>query len=97
VDDTLRVSVEVPEPGAAMLLGLKLAVTPDGKPVADRLTAWLNPLSNVVVTVDVPEFPCWTVSDVGDTASVKFGGTATVRLTVVLYCAVPPLPVTVMV
>lgn len=38
-----NVSVELPLPGAAMEVGLKLAVTPDGKPEADSEIAELNP------------------------------------------------------
>jgi hypothetical protein len=41
---------DVPEPGAAMELGLKLAVTPEGTPVAERLIAELNPPDTDVVT-----------------------------------------------
>ena len=36
-------SVELPLPGAAMDAGLKLAVTPDGKPEAESEIAELNP------------------------------------------------------
>lgn len=39
---TARVRVDVPEPGAAMDEGLKLAVTPAGWPVADSETAELK-------------------------------------------------------
>jgi hypothetical protein len=51
---TVKVMVEVPAPGAAMLLGLKLTVVPVGIPEADRVIALLNPPLMVVVTVDVP-------------------------------------------
>ena len=51
------VTVELPLPGAAMELGLKLAVTPDGKPEADRVTAELKPPVMVVETVLLAELP----------------------------------------
>ena len=36
---TVTFIVDVPEPGAGMDVGLKLTVTPDGWPVADKATA----------------------------------------------------------
>jgi len=54
----VRVSVEVPDPGAAMLVGLKPAVTPEGMPLAERATALLNPPETAEVIVDVPLLPC---------------------------------------
>ena len=62
---TSSVSEDDPDPGAAMLDGLKVAVTPDGKPLADRETAELNPSKTWVVTVVVPELPASTVSESG--------------------------------
>ena len=47
---TVRVKSDVPEPGAAIDEGLKLPVTPEGKPVADNATAEENPPETVVVT-----------------------------------------------
>ncbi len=57
VDATANVMVEEPEPGAAMEVGLKLTVTPDGWPEADKATAESNPPETVVVIVEVPLFP----------------------------------------
>jgi hypothetical protein len=48
------VMVELPPPGAGIVLGLKLTVVPDGMPVADRLIELLNPFVSVVVIADVP-------------------------------------------
>jgi len=39
----LKVSVELPEPGAAIDVGLKAAVTPAGSPLAESETAELKP------------------------------------------------------
>jgi hypothetical protein len=49
--------VDEPEPGAAIEVGLKLAVTPVGTPEAESETAELNPPEPVVLIVDVPELP----------------------------------------
>ena len=53
VAPTVMVIVEVPLPGAAMDVGLKLTVTPVG-PVADKAIAELKPPETAVVIVDVP-------------------------------------------
>lgn len=54
---TVNVSVELPLPGAAIDAGLKLAVTPVGKPEAERATAELKPPLTVVEIVVLPELP----------------------------------------
>jgi hypothetical protein len=46
--------VELPEPGAGMVVGLKLAVVFEGKPEADKLMELLKPPLTVVVRVEVP-------------------------------------------
>ena len=46
--------VEVPDPGAGIVLGLKLTVVPDGIPEADRPMELLNPPLMLVVIVDAP-------------------------------------------
>ena len=51
---TAIVNVEVPEPGAGSVLGLKLAVACEGKPEIDKLIALVKPFIAVVVIVDVP-------------------------------------------
>ena len=43
VDATVMVMVELPEPGAGIVCGLKPTVVPDGMPEADRLMELLNP------------------------------------------------------
>ena len=57
VRDTVRSMLEVPEPGAAMLLGEKLMVTPVGSPVAESVMAESKPPETAVVTVAVPLWP----------------------------------------
>jgi len=54
---TVRVKSDVPEPGAAMVTGLKLPVTPEGIPVAERETAALKPPETVMVTTPYPLCP----------------------------------------
>src|SRR5271169_6495562 len=82
---TVMVIVELPPPGAAIGLGLKLTVVPDGTPDADRLIALLKPPLIVVVIVDVPWLPCWTLSEAGKAEMVKFAAAVTVSVTVV-FC-----------
>ncbi len=51
-----------------VLLGLKEAVTPLGRPEADRLTLPLKPLCGVTVMVLVPLVPCRMLRLFADTA-----------------------------
>ena len=92
------VMVELPAPGAGIGFGLKLTVVPVGAPEADRLIALLKPPLMVVVIVDVPWFPCATLSEAGEAEIVKLGCccAVTVSVTVVFCWIPPPLPVTVM-
>ena len=73
VEATVKVMVEVPEPGAAMDVGLKLTVTPVGWPVADKAIAESKPPETAVVIVDVPLLPCTTETEVGEAEMVKLG------------------------
>jgi hypothetical protein len=106
----LPVTVTVPVPVVAVLLalnvnvlvlavlpGLNDAVTPLGKPDADKLTLPVNPFCGLTVIVLVPLPPCTIVTLPGDAESAKFGtGTAfTVRETVVVLLKLPDTPVTV--
>ena len=81
-------------------LGLKEAVTPLGKPEADRETLLLKPFAGVMVIVLLPLEPCVTVRLLGEAESVKLGcgGGAvpfTVRLMFVVCVKLPDVPVTV--
>lgn len=92
------VIVEVPDPGAAMEVGLKLTVTPLGWPLALKATAESNPPDTAVVIVDVPLLPCNTETDVGEAEIVKLGVAVavTVSETEVVSVVLPEVPVTVM-
>jgi hypothetical protein len=64
-----------------VLLGLNDAVTPAGRPDADKLTLPLKPFCGVTVMVLVPLAPCTIVKLLGDVEREKFGAGATGVLT----------------
>jgi hypothetical protein len=70
---TAMVMVEVPEPGAGIVAGVKLTVTPVGWPVADKATAELNPKKMADVIVDEPLLPCAADTAVGAAEIAKLG------------------------
>jgi len=78
-----------------VLAGLKLAVTPLGRPEAARLTEPVKPFTGVTVMVLVPLAPRLIVTLAGEAESEKFGVAAafTVRLMVVLCVKAPEVPV----
>ena len=65
----------------AVLLGLNDAVTPPGRPEADKLTFPLKPFCGVTVMVLAPLAPCTIVILVGEVEREKVGGGATGALT----------------
>jgi len=79
----------------AVLLGLNDAVTPLGRPDADKLTLPLKPFCGVTVMVLVPVVPRVIVKLFGDAEKAKFAGGFTVRESVVLCDKLPEIPVTV--
>jgi len=83
---TSSVSFDVPEPGAAIEVVLKLAVTPEGMPDAERETAESKPPAMAEVMVVEPELFWSTVSELGEGLRVKLApaGDVTVRLKVVV-------------
>ena len=93
----VSVRVEDPEPGAAIDAGLKLALTPEGRPDADNDTAALKPPETVVEMVELPEVPCVTETDVGEALMVKFGVGAAVTVNPRAAVWVLPPPVAVIV
>jgi hypothetical protein len=54
LDPTAIVIVELPAPGAAIVLGLEVTVVPLGTPVADRLMELLKPPLIAAVIMEVP-------------------------------------------
>ena len=64
----VKVTVLVPDAG----FGLNPAVTPLGKPEADRLTLPVNPFDGVTVIALVPLPPWVTVTLLGDADRLKF-------------------------
>lgn len=66
----VAVSVRVLMP--VVLVGLNEAVTPAGKPDADKLTLPLKPPCGLVVTLLAPLAPCTMVRLLGEAESVKF-------------------------
>ena len=80
-DVPVMVTVDVPVVALALavsvnvlvlvvLLGLKEAVTPFGRPEADKLTLPLKPFCGVTVIVLVPLLPCTRVTPFGNAESV---------------------------
>jgi len=80
-DEPVTVSVNVPVVAVllavkvsvlllAVLLGLNAAVTPLGRPDADKLTLPLKPFCGVTVMVLVPVVPCAIVRLFGDAETV---------------------------
>jgi hypothetical protein len=61
VPEAVRVNALVDVAG----FGVKLAVTPLGRPEADMVTLPLNPFAGVTVIVLVPAAPCMTLSVLG--------------------------------
>lgn len=80
VEATVKVTAEVPEPGAAIDAGLNPTVTPEGWPLADNAIAELNPPETAVVTVELPLLPSFTETEAGEAARVKAGVAAAVTV-----------------
>src|SRR5262249_13201127 len=93
--DALRVSVDAPPPEVTVA-GANEALTPVGRPAADRATAW--PLPEVIVAgiwvAVLP--PCATETLVGLALSAKsLAGAVTLNVTSCEWLAPPAVPVTV--
>jgi hypothetical protein len=75
-------------------LGLNAAVTPLGKPDAERVTLPLKPFDGVMLIVLVPWLPCVMVIAFGEAEIVKLcARDFTVRLRVAVFVSVPEVPV----
>jgi len=72
----LAVRVRVLEPTAGF--GLNPAVTPVGRPEADKLTLPVKPFCGVTLIVLAPLAPCAMLRLLGDAERVKLGGALTV-------------------
>lgn len=81
-------------PGAAMLEGAKVAVTPGGIPLAASDTAELNPVPPAVVRVTAVEAPGARLRLMLGAVSVNVG-VKTVRPRASVLVTPPPVPVTV--
>lgn len=68
-----KVKVELPLPGAPIDVGLKLAVTPAGRPEAESEIAELKPPVTLVEIDVLPELPCVTDKLVGEALRLKSG------------------------
>jgi len=89
----LSVSVLVPEPGAAIPPGEKLAVMPLGSPLTARLMALLKVLFALVVSVRLPLFPAANVSEPELTLKLKLGAARTVTVQPAVLVTPPPVAV----
>jgi hypothetical protein len=76
-----------------VLAGLKEAVTPLGRPDADKLTLPLKPFCGMTVTVVPPLAPCATLKVFGEADRLKVGGKATVSEIVAVLLKLPDIPV----
>ena len=97
VEATVKVTVEEPEPGAAIEVGLKPTVTPVGAPDDVSAITELNPPETAVVIFEVPLLPAVTVTAVGDAEIVKAGVAAAVTVSETEVVSVRPSPLPVMV
>ena len=84
---SVRVLVVVAE------LGLNDAVTPLGRPDAERLTLPVKPFCGATVTVPAPLAPWMILTLFGDADRLKSEAAFTARLTVVVCVRLPDVPV----
>ena len=76
------------------LAGLNEALTPLGRPEADKLTLPLNPFCGITVTLLVPLAPCVTVTPLGEAEIWKLGVVETPgQLFAKLAALTVPMPV----
>ena len=88
----VKVMIELPEPGGAMAVGTKEAVTPEGSPETIRLTTLLNAPHGEVTNVILPDPPGAMVTVAGEEAArVKVPWDANARESTHPVSA-PPLP-----
>jgi hypothetical protein len=93
--DAVLLDVSVNVLVLVVLAGLNTAVTPLGKPEADKPTLPLKPFCGVTV-MELVELAPWAIAKLlGDAESVKLGTGSgfTVRETVVVFVKLPEVPV----
>ena len=90
----VNVRFEFPLPGAAIDAGLKVAVTPAGRPDAERLTAELNPPETEVEIVVALDPPWVTDRLVGAALKVKSGLVPGLKTMSSIGCSSIPLGAT---
>ncbi len=73
-EPTVIDSVELPEPGAAMDVGLNVTVAPVGGALAESVMAELSPPAATVEIAVLAVPPCGTVNVVGEAVSVRLPG-----------------------
>lgn len=93
-EPAVRVRLEAPPP--AMDAGLKVAVTPAGVPVTERVTDELNPPAAVVETVTRPDAVRDSVTAETEVPREKFGATETTSVNLAVRTMLPEVPVMVM-
>ena len=81
----------------AVLVGLNDAVTPCGRPEADKLALPMKPFCGVTVIVDATWLARARLNEFAEADSVKFGAAVTVSERVVLCDNAPEVPVMFMV
>ena len=80
----------------AELAGVKVPVTPDGKPVAVKLTALVKPFCSLTATFTAAVEPGVIDTAGAEDVRVKLGGPVTVSVNLVVAVKLPEVPVTVM-
>lgn len=91
VEAAFKVRTPLPPPGAAMLAGANVPVTPLGNPLTDIPMADLKPFTAAVEKVSFTELPRITVALTVLKVKVKLG-TATVKAIVAVRASPPPVP-----
>jgi len=80
----------LPDPGAAIVAGVKAPVTPVGSPVTEKATAASKVEFGVVVSVTVLELPAVTLREADPETSANVGVASTVTESDT-WCVVEPL------
>jgi len=81
----------MPEPGAAMLAGAKLAVIPLGNPLTERARAELKAVLAFAVTNTVPLFPAARESELAFVDRVNEAGARMVSVLFAVLVSPPPI------